>query len=638
MTSAPKVEELQARSPTRFLVELENACAALRLYGASHPAFARNAAQAAAALTAPLSFSISSHGFVPTDATMPQEASAGGAASRSEPTPEGAELAQRLRALGLIGLRAQPQLAGAQVEAFVRVLCEAEREHLPASAVEQRIWAASGQRIKVIPLRLDSLHFVHGSSGATDGRNRAALWRDLFHQACGVGGRAASATPANAAGLAIAFESAAQSVQEPGDWREIVENWQQSLCDIKEGATRDSAGISQQRLELVSGFLQKLDPSLRQRLLAETLSAQNVPQPVVLELAGRLPEGMILDALAALGRDDRQPSSAALALLRKVSAGIKRTAGNDVPTTPSSRIASALTTQTGANPWRSTVPDCADSADFATTIQQLLGSRQEESFVPADYLRRRQELSATELAPRVGFGPIHGASEQETARHAAALVLRMLSAADSRPEHLTAALCFLKDRMVQWVRAGWLDLAGDALSAAQPLGADPDAGVATSARSLIEELVQSMSQKPRQFIGTLLASAAEAQALKFIEQMLPLTPPLQRRELLEALFARNIRWPLPLTESLLKDASPVVRRLAVMRLTRDHDLTTAASFFCAASQGHGFEVDVAQGLAELLRPSLAHPDVRSAFKAWRWSRRRWAALLFPTLSGRRDAE
>ena len=101
---------------------------------------------------------------------------------------------------------------------------------------------------------------------------------------------------------------------------------------------------------------------------------------------------------------------------------------------------------------------------------------------------------------------------------------------------------------------------------------------------------------------------------------------------------QGLRWPLTLTERLLKDEEPELRRLAVMKLVSDTDLATAAKFLAASTTAGEFEADVALGLAELLRRQRNHPDVRAAWRRWMWSKRRWAALLFsPVTTGRRAA-
>jgi hypothetical protein len=82
-----------------------------------------------------------------------------------------------------------------------------------------------------------------------------------------------------------------------------------------------------------------------------------------------------------------------------------------------------------------------------------------------------------------------------------------------------------------------------------------------------------------------------------------------------------------LTERLLKDDQEPIRRLAVMRLVRDHDPAVAAKHLDAAGRDHQLPIDVGMGLAELLHAQRKHPDVRAACRRWFWSARRWRALF-----------
>ena len=127
---------------TRFLVELENAWTLLRLYGTEHPAFKRGAEAAAAAVDRPARVSINPRGFSPSNP---------GVGVRDTLRV----FAQKLRSMGLVGLTMEPGLTPAQVLSLVNVLSEADRSRGTADAVVEKIAAATGGRIRAVPLRLD---------------------------------------------------------------------------------------------------------------------------------------------------------------------------------------------------------------------------------------------------------------------------------------------------------------------------------------------------------------------------------------------------------------------------------------------------------------------------------------------------
>ena len=136
-----------------------------------------------------------------------------------------------------------------------------------------------------------------------------------------------------------------------------------------------------------------------------------------------------------------------------------------------------------------------------------------------------------------------------------------------------------------------------------------------------------------------LSSLRASEAIKAVTGLLPHAASATRIPIVHVIFRHDFRWPLTLTERLLKDDEPELRRLAVMKLVSDTDLATAAKFLQASSRAGVFEADVALGLAELLRRYRNHADVRTAWRQWLWSKRRWVAILFsPTFStGRRAA-
>ena len=68
--------------------------------------------------------------------------------------------------------------------------------------------------------------------------------------------------------------------------------------------------------------------------------------------------------------------------------------------------------------------------------------------------------------------------------------------------------------------------------------------------------------------------------------------------------------------------------------SRDNDPATAAGYFEAASRSRDYSIDVALGLADLLRPYRKSREVRTAYRRWFWSRRRWSALFSLSLGDR----
>ena len=392
LPAAPAVD-----ASTRFLVELENVWTLLRVYGTEHPAFLRGADAAAAAIDRPARVSINPRGFSPTRPDAPAETLR--------------LFAQRLRAMGLVGLTMEPGLTPAQVVALVLVLAEADRGRGSAHAVVEKIASATGGRVRAVPLRLDSLRLIEGTSAA-NGSDTADVWREMFASAFRPGSDSAASTE-----LAQAFEHALRG-QSSDEWDSMVGVWMKHLASIdrakqSEATTAEGVGgipppadvsahpaadsdtlaadtperghsppRTDHTIDAVATFLGTLSPVLCQRLLKETVSARALSDPVVLALTDRLPPAVVLGALANVDRTNGTPSTAALALLRKLSANV-----------------------TGANVPPDAAPSThAELAEVAGTLERLLGTDQEHQFVPEEYLQRRQELSREALVPEVGRG------------------------------------------------------------------------------------------------------------------------------------------------------------------------------------------------------------------------------------------
>ena len=662
---------------TRFLVELDNTWSMLRVYGTEHPAF-RRSAEAAAALDRPCRISIDPRGF--TVGKVPID------------NPNLLPLARRLRTMGLVGLATEPGLTATQAIALILVLEEADRNRGNADAVVEKIAAATGGHVRAIPLRLDSLRLVEGTSDSLDDPGDADGWRQMFTSAFFAGADAGAS-----AELAQAFENALRG-QTSDHWNAMVAVWMRQLASIDPAASAGPgpaggggapggtgpapAGEGAAPLDSIAAFLSALSPLMCQRLLTETVSEQVVPEHVVVALAGKLPPGVVLGALAAVDRTNGEPSAAALALLRKISANVPGGAHSDA--SPKTR---------------------AELADVASALEGLLGTKNEHQFVPEEYLQRRQELSRHALSAAEAFASAYP-SEHETALHAAGLAFEILAAPDASVNDLTSALAFVTDRVGTWIRTGEFGLAREAMSLASALVAHPEPSVSKPSQAIVcasvnaddlvegarhgggrpqiaDELAELLRQGDGLTLATLLSSVnatpndpvfeavkralpelpqasmqslfraissapppallavltglkADA-ALKAVQAIVPHAAGATRCAVVHVIFRRDFRWPMPLIDRLLQDDEPEIRRLAMMKLVSDADLATAAKFLAAASKQGKYEADVALGLAELLRRHRHHPDVRPAWRQWTWSKRWWVALLFVNIGTPRRA-
>lgn len=662
---------------TRFLVELDNTWSRLRVYGTEHPAF-RRSAEAAAALDRPCRISINPRGF--TVGKLPID------------NPNLLTLARRLRTMGLVGLATEPGLTAAQTIALILVLEEADRSRGTADAVVEKIAAATGGHVRAIPLRLDALRLVEGTTDSVDDPRGADGWREMFTSAFFTGGDAGAS-----ADLAQAFETALRG-KTNDHWDAMVAVWMRQLASIDPAAAPGAGatggggaaggtgpapgGDGAAPLDSISAFLGALSPLMCQRLLTETVSEQAVPEQVVVALAEKLPTGVVLGALAAVDRTNREPSAAALALLRKLSANVP---GATYPTaSPTTR---------------------AELADVASALEGLLGTKNEHQFVPEEYLQRRQELSCHALSAADTF-PTAYPSEHETALHAAGLAFEILAAPEASVNDLTSALAFVTDRVGTWIRTGEFGLAREAMSLASALVGHPESSVSKPSHAIVsasvnaddlvegarhgaarpeiaDELAALLRQGDGLTLATLLSSVnatpndpvfeavkralpelpettmqslfraisstpppallavltglkAEA-ALKAVRAIVPHAAGATRCAVVHVIFRRDFRWPMPLIDRLLQDDEPEIRRLAMMKLVSDADLATAGKFLAAASKKGKYEADVALGLAELLRRHRHHPEVRPAWRQWTWSKRWWVALLFINIGTPRRA-
>jgi hypothetical protein len=685
---------------TRFLTELENLWTLLRLYGTEHPAFKRGAATASSTLTQSFRVSVSPKGLTLGKSTLDD--------------PAMLTFSRRLRAMALVGLAVQPGLTAAEVTTLVLALDEADRSHLSGAAAIEKIAAASGRHVIPIPLRLAGLRLMEGTADDPEAAasEQPTVWRDLFAAACS-GGRGKS----DAGELAESFETALRAVASPAQWDAMVGVWvrQLSAAAAKDpaagtdvtgaatgaavigstggaingtGGTGTAGTANADTLDAAAAFLSALSPHLSRRLLAETFDRQAAPQSVLLALADRLPKGIILGALATVDRTNRQPSMAALALLRKMASNLDGAGG----------AATAIPRTT------------AEMVEIAGSLERLLGAEHEADYVPDGYLHQRQVLSQNRLPAAAGSALAYP-GDRETTRHAATLSFEMLSTPETSAADVASALAYVRNRAADWVKAGEFELATEGLKLSRGLMTHWDRAVAKPATELVAHaigvddliegsrrvgdravaaqgvavlLAQLDGAAMARSLATLKPSAAggheavldgfrkvlpglsedgvkdlcksigdmtpppallvvlstmgAADAVKVVSALAPHAASATRRAVVHSIFRHDFRWPLPLTEQLLKDDDAEIRRLAVMKLVSDADLSTAARIFREACNRKGpFEADVALGLAELLGRHRRHPDVRAAFRQWTWCGRRWAALFSLSLVDRRRA-
>ena len=426
-----------------FLVEFDSACSLFRLYGREHPAFCRQCEATAVSGQAPLSVSVSQRGFT----------------LGADPLPENADvqrLAQRLRSLGLVGIEVRGQLNAKQVESLVLALDDAEKKSKTGEAVVQSLSAATDGNVNAVALKLDGLRLVEGSDLSTEAQARAA-WEPLFSQ---------SAMTPPAQELAESFERSLRGSQSSAHWKALVDVWLRELSAVGKTGADTSKGAAPRKVDAVAAFLQQLSPPMCQRLLTETISDHSHSEHVVLSLAERLPTGTLLGALSSVSRSSGGPSSAALALLRRCATQVSGSAEQlGVPVTNE------------------------QLAEAADTLSKLLGSDHEGTFVPTEYLRRREELSRPAAESHSAEAFVTWPDERQTMSHAAQLTFDILSTPNASVKHLTAALEYVKSRVHSWVSSGEFTLAGDAVALAVVLAMHEDPAVAKPAEALVSTAV-----------------------------------------------------------------------------------------------------------------------------------------------------
>ena len=148
------------------------------------------------------------------------------------------------------------------------------------------------------------------------------------------------------------------------------------------------------------------------------------------------------------------------------------------------------------------------------------------------------------------------------------------------------------------------------------------------AEPALQRLFAALEGPPPPALVAIVTGMKPADALRAVQAIVPHATSQVRRRWSTRSSAATCAGPCPLIDQLLRDDEPEIRRRAVMKLVSDTDLTTAGGILGAASRAGAYEVDVALGLAELLRRHRHHPDVRRGWRQWMWSRRWWASLLF----------
>src|SRR5687767_8439642 len=228
MASMTAATTSPAGACARFLVELENACAAFRLYGGAHPAFARSTGVAAGSVTkVPLRVSVAAGGFSAEDAPI------------HEPGLRG--LARRLRLMGLVGIDVEAKPTPAHVAALVPLLAGGGEAEAATDAIVEKIAKATGGTINVVPLRMSNLRLVRGAAPTNAGKDLAradepASWRELLSRAC-TGGL----DEPEVRELAQSFETALGAKPSEAQWNAMVEVWSRQLTHVQ-ASLPESAG------------------------------------------------------------------------------------------------------------------------------------------------------------------------------------------------------------------------------------------------------------------------------------------------------------------------------------------------------------------------------------------------------------
>jgi hypothetical protein len=421
---------------TRFLVELDGVCSIYRVYGADHPTFRRHAQAAAEAVESPLELAITPNGFSHDDQPSFNE-------------PDILRLSQRLRVLGLVSLHVTPGLTAAQVEAAVRALDEAERAHQAGEAVADTLARQTDNRLRAGTLKLASLQLVEGAASSP-----------IESKPVGV----ASAIDGQIANAGMDFNIGSSGLEQ---WKALVDDWRRELAEARksESPSRKNNNAPPRPLHAAASFLQKLSPPMCQQLLANTIGDHAQSPDLVLSLAQGLPTGTVLGALGAASKTTGGASAAALTLLRRCSLQLTgQDAGFETPITNE------------------------QVAEAAANLAKLLGADREGTFVPTDYLVRREELSRSTAATFSQIS-VQWPEESETIAHAAQILFQILSTPNASEQHLISALEHAKIRMRDWLARGQFSIAMQAVALAEALSLHEKPAIAKSAAQIVQSSI-----------------------------------------------------------------------------------------------------------------------------------------------------
>jgi hypothetical protein len=450
------------------------------------------------------------------------------------------------------------------------------------------------------------------------------------------------------------------------------------------GAGSSGANAGPARLDAASSFLNALSPHLSKRLLSEAFAGPLVPEGMVLALAQRLPATIVLGALTAVDRNNGEPSPAALALLRKMAAQVGEQKLDPPPRSnqelaeTAATLKSLLQTKKEAafvpeeylrrrqELSRSAVASEGDafacpgdrqtSRHAAELVFQMIASSEADSHHAAsglaflahrliDWIRRGEFGQAS-----ASLALARGLSVHEDPTRAAAA--RVLLTTPITPDDLLEGAKYLPDKpaAVDAIARLLRECEGDKFAALLSFydirGNDPGDNVVLDAirkvltsapEHCVRGLVGAAGDKPPVALLAILMKLNDADTIRAVTALVPHCGPDVRRAVLQQVFRRNIPWPLGLTERLLEDDEPAVRRFAVMRLVRDNDPATAASYLVSATRDNRIPIDVCFGLDDLLYDLRSNPDVRAARRKWFWSSRRWRALFSFNMGERRRA-
>lgn len=677
---------------TQFLVELEHACALFGLYGSEHPAFRKRAELTASCAADPISVGVSPKGFTADSTAIAEDALLPLARRLVGLGVVGLTVSQGVGADEIRGLiealhdSERQHLSGQAVGASVAKATGGRINALTVRLDNLRYVAGTGGAgseddtaatwRELFARACGSAGNGAGSGGATAPLD-AARWfetearrvqssegwtdvleawvgelRELESQTSGEG-----FTSPDPNSPPAPFASNASAPREAGD---------------------------ESRLDGMAMFLRSLNPHLRQKLIGGMLGHSRAPERVVQALARRLPITVVLGAFSVLDRKTGEPSPAALALLRKM---YQQLTGSRLPDDPPPRsdaelaeISASLQHLLESDQERRFVPEeylarreelsrrsveCEGGSGMATlpsdeetrrraaeVALQILSGKEaaaEHLVSGLEYVRARigdwVRSGDFALAGRaIGLAePLRGAGNKEVSDAAAAVAaagydLEALREGLSRATGDNAAEGIIQ--MLQYADGPTLGRVLGAASLA-PAGAGERVLIeavggllARGDEASIAGLFRSVRDKTPRVVLLVLGTMPPPEALRAVQAILPHAAPAVRRGIIQTIFDRNVAWPAEMTLRLLEDEDPAVRRLAMMRLARDADLGAVARVLEQASKPGPLPVDVALGLAELLRPHRRDAAVHDAYRHWIWSSRRWGTFLFMSVGGK----